>query len=36
VPSTPGFCFVRFKLVDAKGKVAFPGSRPVNFQLIVE
>ncbi|MGN6636047.1 MAG: NBR1-Ig-like domain-containing protein [Oryzihumus sp.] len=35
-PPTPGFCFVRFKLVDAAGRVAFPGSRPVNFQLIVD
>jgi hypothetical protein len=36
VPSTPTFCLVRFKLVDAGGKVAFPGSRPVNFQVIVD
>jgi hypothetical protein len=35
-PKTPGFCFVRFKMVDASGQVAFPGSRPVNFQLIVD
>jgi hypothetical protein len=27
---------VRFKMVDASGKVAFPGNRPVNFQVIVE
>lgn len=35
-PDKPGFCFVRFKLVDADGRVAFPGSRPVNFQIIVD
>jgi len=35
-PPTSGFCFVRFKLVDAAGRVAFPGSRPVNFQVIVD
>ncbi len=36
VPSDPGFCFVRFKMVDAAGAVAFPGSRPVNFQVVVD
>ncbi|SNT57549.1 Ig-like domain-containing protein [Actinomadura meyerae] len=35
-PRKPGLCYVRFKMVDASGKVAFPGSRPVNFQIIVE
>ncbi|MFG2249259.1 NBR1-Ig-like domain-containing protein [Spirillospora sp. NPDC048823] len=35
-PRRPGLCYVRFKMVDASGKVAFPGSRPVNFQVIVE
>jgi hypothetical protein len=35
-PTRPGFCFVRFKLVDAQGRVAFPGSRPVNFQVVVD
>ncbi|WP_254715726.1 NBR1-Ig-like domain-containing protein [Actinomadura sp. NAK00032] len=35
-PRKPGLCYVRFKMVDAAGKVAFPGSRPVNFQIIVE
>ncbi|WP_242888153.1 NBR1-Ig-like domain-containing protein [Actinomadura litoris] len=35
-PRKPGLCYVRFKLVDAGGKVAFPGNRPVNFQVIVE
>ncbi len=35
-PSTPAFCFVRFKTVDATGELAFPGSRPVNFQVIVD
>lgn len=36
VPSGPAFCFVRFKLVDARGRIAFPASRPVNFQVIVD
>jgi hypothetical protein len=35
-PSQPTFCFVRFKIEDAAGRIAFPGSRPVNFQLIVD
>ncbi|WP_230298579.1 NBR1-Ig-like domain-containing protein [Actinomadura coerulea] len=35
-PRKPGLCYVRFKVVDGEGKVAFPGSRPVNFQVIVE
>ncbi|MFD0901576.1 NBR1-Ig-like domain-containing protein [Actinomadura sediminis] len=35
-PKKPGLCYVRFKMVDAEGKVAFPGSRPVNFQVIVQ
>jgi hypothetical protein len=35
-PPTPGFCFVRFKMVDGSGAVAFPGHRPVNFQIIVD
>lgn len=35
-PKKPGLCYVRFKMVDASGKVAFPGSRPVNFQIIIE
>jgi hypothetical protein len=34
-PSKPGLCYVRFKMVDASGTVLFPGSRPVNFQIIV-
>jgi hypothetical protein len=34
-PRKPGLCYVRFKMVDASGRVAFPGSRPVNFQVIV-
>ncbi|MCP2337983.1 NBR1-Ig-like domain-containing protein [Actinomadura rupiterrae] len=34
-PKQAGFCYVRFKMLDASGKVAFPGSRPVNFQVIV-
>ncbi|MFD0684497.1 NBR1-Ig-like domain-containing protein [Actinomadura fibrosa] len=35
-PKKPGLCYVRFKMVDASGRVAFPGNRPVNFQIIVE
>lgn len=35
-PPSSGFCFVRFKLMDGNGRVAFPGNRPVNFQLIVD
>lgn len=35
-PTTAAFCFVRFKMIDAHGKVAFPGSRPVNFQVVVD
>jgi hypothetical protein len=35
-PNEPGFCFVRFKMVDGAGKVAFPGGRPLNFQMIVD
>ncbi len=35
-PKKPGFCFVRFKMVDASGHLAFPGARPVNFQLIID
>ncbi|WP_235037078.1 NBR1-Ig-like domain-containing protein [Actinomadura sp. K4S16] len=35
-PKQPGLCYVRFKMVDGAGRVAFPGSRPVNFQVIVE
>lgn len=35
-PRKPGLCYVRFKMVDAAGTVVFPGSRPVNFQIIVE
>ncbi|SEG97703.1 Ig-like domain-containing protein [Nonomuraea solani] len=34
-PRKPGLCYVRFKMVDASGTVAFPGSRPINFQIIV-
>lgn len=36
VPTRSGFCFVRFKMVDAAGPVALPGSRPVNFQLVID
>ncbi|TMR09133.1 NBR1-Ig-like domain-containing protein, partial [Nonomuraea zeae] len=35
-PRKPGLCYVRFKMVDSSGAVVFPGSRPINFQLIVE
>jgi hypothetical protein len=34
-PRKPGLCYVRFKMVDATGAVLFPGSRPINFQIIV-
>ena len=34
-PRKPAFCFIRFKMMDAEGRVAFPGNRPVNLQLIV-
>lgn len=34
-PRKPGFCYVRFKMADASGRLLFPGSRPVNFQIIV-
>jgi hypothetical protein len=34
-PNSPGFCFVRFKMLDASGNIVFPGSRPVKIQLIV-
>ncbi|MFC4063007.1 NBR1-Ig-like domain-containing protein [Planomonospora corallina] len=35
-PREPGLCYVRFKMMDASGKIAFPGSRPINFQIIVD
>lgn len=35
-PREPTFCFVRFKMLDGNGKLAFPGGRPVNFQIIVD
>ncbi|MCW2656054.1 MAG: hypothetical protein JWR06_247 [Jatrophihabitans sp.] len=35
-PKKRGFCFARFKMVDGSGHIAFPGSRPVNFQVIVD
>ncbi|MFI0485317.1 NBR1-Ig-like domain-containing protein [Actinomadura sp. 9N215] len=35
-PAEQGFCFVRFKMLDSDGNVAFPGSRPLNFQVIVD
>ncbi|QKE85259.1 NBR1-Ig-like domain-containing protein [Arthrobacter sp. NEB 688] len=34
-PATGTFCIGRFKLTDATGAVAFPGSRPVTYQLVV-
>ncbi|TDD79305.1 hypothetical protein E1293_23815 [Actinomadura darangshiensis] len=38
VSAPPGqaFCFVRFKMHDGDGAVAFPASRPVNFQIVVD
>lgn len=35
-PNSPGFCFAGFKMEDASGRIAFPGNRPVNFQLVVD
>nr|SBO90652.1 hypothetical protein BN4615_P166 [Nonomuraea gerenzanensis] len=35
-PREPGLCYVRFKMVDASGAIVFPGSRPINFQLIID
>ncbi|MBW8483147.1 NBR1-Ig-like domain-containing protein [Actinomadura parmotrematis] len=35
-PDGPAFCYVRFKMLDAAGRVAFPGNRPVNFQVVVD
>ncbi|GIH75269.1 hypothetical protein Plo01_16980 [Planobispora longispora] len=35
-PRKPGLCYVRFKMVDASGRIAFPGNRPINFQIIVD
>ncbi|MGW5158768.1 NBR1-Ig-like domain-containing protein [Nonomuraea wenchangensis] len=35
-PRKPGLCYVRFKMVDASGAILFPGSRPINFQIIVD
>ncbi|MCT9931674.1 NBR1-Ig-like domain-containing protein [Planotetraspora sp. A-T 1434] len=34
-PRNPGLCYVRFKMMDGSGRVAFPGGRPLNFQVIV-
>ncbi|MFI6499845.1 NBR1-Ig-like domain-containing protein [Nonomuraea typhae] len=34
-PTKAGLCYARFKMVDASGKVVFPGKRPVTFQIIV-
>ncbi|GAA0946344.1 NBR1-Ig-like domain-containing protein [Actinocorallia libanotica] len=33
---TPGLCYVLFKMVDAGGRIAFPATRPANFQIIVD
>lgn len=35
-PSTPGFCFVRYRIVTPEGDDAFPGGRSINFQAIVD
>lgn len=35
-PRKQGLCYVRFKMLDATGTVAFPGKRPVNFQIVVD
>ncbi|MEV4458512.1 NBR1-Ig-like domain-containing protein [Microbispora sp. NPDC049633] len=34
-PTKPGLCYVRFKMMEGSGRVAFPGGRPLNFQVIV-
>ncbi|MEW9527432.1 NBR1-Ig-like domain-containing protein [Microbispora sp. NPDC049125] len=34
-PRNAGLCYVRFKVMDGAGQVAFPGGRPLNFQIIV-
>ncbi|WP_223853028.1 NBR1-Ig-like domain-containing protein [Microbispora bryophytorum] len=34
-PKKPGLCYVRFKMMEGSGQVAFPGGRPLNFQVIV-
>ncbi|MBO4270604.1 hypothetical protein GSF24_08110 [Microbispora triticiradicis] len=34
-PGKPGLCYVRFKMMEGSGRVAFPGGRPLNFQIIV-
>ncbi|MEV5570596.1 NBR1-Ig-like domain-containing protein [Spirillospora sp. NPDC052269] len=36
MPGKSGLCFVRFKMLDASGTVAFPGKRSVNLQVIVD
>lgn len=35
-PAKGVLCYVRFKMMDATGTVAFPGKRPVNFQIVVD
>ena len=35
-PAVSRFCYVRFKMLDDAGKMAYPGGRPLNFQLIVD
>ncbi len=35
-PKKPGLCYVRFKMMEGSGRVAFPGGRPLNFQIIVD
>jgi hypothetical protein len=35
-PRNPGLCYVRFKMMDGSGRVAFPGGRPLNFQALVD
>ncbi|WP_244313194.1 NBR1-Ig-like domain-containing protein [Microbispora hainanensis] len=35
-PKKPGLCYVRFKMMEGSGQVAFPGGRPLNFQIIVD
>lgn len=35
-PERAGFCFVRFRLYDGAGRLAFPGGKPVYFQVFVK
>ena len=34
-PTEPGICVVRWAMKDDRDRVAFPGGRPLNFQVVV-